>query len=253
MQNIILCPTCRIQIKRDNFGELICPNCNVRYCPKCHNPFDRKICTNCGSEDPNYNLYRKDQQARQKKRDREAEDLAQTRQYVCPQCGARVDATREHCNFCGQSRARSMAAKPVPAGPQPIASRAAVPIKPIWNSVPHEPKQKKLREPKSTFVKEVARAEGPHWQVPSLRQFIRPVLASTLAGLVILGLVFGGIYAARFIRQKIESGALPQITMIAPTKTYTLATNIIPQTGGEIKITPPPPVTVHLKPAARSA
>jgi len=240
VQNIILCPKCRIQIKRDNYGELICPNCNARYCPKCHNPFERKICASCGWEDPNFSLYIKAQQARHQKREQITEDTYQTRQYICPQCGARVDTTREHCNFCGQSHARSMAAKPAPAGPLPIASQAIKQSKPIWDSVPREPRPKKIREPKSTFVRERQGPVGTHFQFPPLKQFVRPILASTLAGLIIVGLVFGGIYAYRFIREEIKSGALPPVVVVTPTKTYTLATNVVPQSAGEIRITPPP-------------
>ncbi|HEX7364328.1 MAG TPA: redoxin domain-containing protein [Dehalococcoidia bacterium] len=243
MQNIILCPKCRRQIKPDNLGELICPVCNLRLCPKNHT-FDGKICPYCGHEDPNYSLYVKAQQARQQKRDRGAEETGEIKaQYICPQCRNRVDATQKHCNFCGLSNARLMAAKPTPAGLPPVANRAVVQSKPIWDSVPSEPKQKKTRESKSTFVREVEISGGTHFQFPPLKRFIRPMLASTLVGLVILGLVFGGIYSVRFISQKVESGAIPPITSVFPSeppaKTYTLNISIVPQAGGEIGITPP--------------
>jgi len=247
VQNIILCPTCHRQIKPDNLGELICPVCNLRLCPKNHK-FDGKICPFCGYQDPNYSLYVKAQQARQQKRDRGAEETEGIKaQYICPQCRNRVDATQKHCNFCGLSNARAMAAKPAPAGPPPVASRAVVQSKPIWNSVPREPKHKKVREPKSTFVREVEVSGGTHFQFPSLKRFIRPILASTLAGLVILGLVFGGIYAVKFISQKVKAGTMPPITVAFPslpqaqTKTYALNISVVPQTAGEIRITPPPP------------
>ncbi|MGB8706701.1 MAG: hypothetical protein WCD72_01965, partial [Dehalococcoidia bacterium] len=63
MQKIILCPRCHVQVKRDNLGELLCPNCNLRLCPKAH-IFDGKICPYCGWEDPNYSLWQKAQKAR---------------------------------------------------------------------------------------------------------------------------------------------------------------------------------------------
>jgi len=145
--------------------------------------------------------------------------------------------------------AKSVAAKPLLAGRPPVSSRAAAPIKPILSSVPRETKQKSVKEPtRSTFVREVEVSSGPHWQFPPLRQFVRPVLASTLAGVVITGLVLGGIYSAKFIRQKIEAGALPaiptpQILTSTPPQTYTLNTNTVPVTGGEIRIAPPPSST----------
>ena len=246
MQKIILCPRCRRQIKPDNLGELICPVCNLRLCPNNH-AFDGKICPYCGHEDPNYNLYLKALQARQQRRERATEEPGETKAtYICPKCGTNVDITLSRCPACGLMGAKAMASKPTPVGPPPIASRAAVQVKPIWNSVPREQKQKKEREPKSTFVREVEVSSGRHFEFPPLKQFVRPVLAATLAGIVLTGLIFGGIYAARFIGQRIETGTLPSIslppiTVSAPVKTFILSTSTVPQTGGEIKITPVPP------------
>ena len=36
MPGIVLCPKCHVQVKKDNLGELLCPSCNVRLCPKAH-------------------------------------------------------------------------------------------------------------------------------------------------------------------------------------------------------------------------
>jgi len=174
------------------------------------------------------------------RKSRTAEEPGESKiQYICPACGTSVDAINKNCPFCGLLGAKYRAAKPTPASAS-IPSSSAAPIKPILSAIPRETKQKKVRESKGSFVKEVAAAERMHWQPPPLRQFVRPVLASTLAGIVITALVFGGIYATRFIRQKIESGALPPIMAVEPVKTYSLATNVVPQDSGKIRITPPP-------------
>jgi thiol-disulfide isomerase/thioredoxin len=266
LQKIILCPQCNRQIKPDNLGELICPICNRRLCPKAHE-FDGKICRSCGWEDPNYSLYLKAQQARRQKRDRATEEPGEIKaQYVCPQCRNKVDATQQHCPFCGLSGAKTMSAKPAPAGPPPMASQPVVPVKPIWNSVPREPRQKKLREPKSTFVKEVEVSGGAHFQFPPLRQFVRPALASTLLGIVIIGLVFGGMYAVRFVRQNIIPGITSPSTAATPednhgskwgltgpsvSKTYTLSTNIVPAGAGNITTVPPSSSSGTFEPGSR--
>jgi len=241
VQNIILCPRCHKQIRPDNLGERICLTCNLRLCPQAHQ-FDGKICTYCGYEDPNYKLYIKAKQDRQLKRDRAEQPTETKATYVCPKCGSSVDATQNRCPACGLMGARAMAAKPRPAAPPPVVNRAVVQNKPIWDSVPREPKQKKEREPKRSFIREVDVSEGTRFQFPSLKRFVRPMLASTAAGLIILGLVFGGIYAAKFISQKVKTGTMPTIMLPSMTqaKTYTLNTGVVPQTGGKISITPPP-------------
>lgn len=246
MQNIVLCPRCRKQLRADNLGELLCPTCNLRLCPKAH-IFDGKICPYCGWEDPNYSLWlkkQKDQIHRPQSRIQE-EPTEIAAQNVCPNCGVTIGGIQKRCPNCGWLGAKSGVAKASQTGTVSTPPRPVVSTKSILESIPRETKQKSVKEPaRSTFVKEVADAGGKNWQFPPLRQFIRPVLASTLAGVVITGLVFGGIYSAKFIRQKIEAGTLPSIPTppiltTAPPKTYMLSTNTVPATGGEIRIDPP--------------
>lgn len=256
MQKIILCPRCRIQVKRDNLGELVCPNCNLRLCPKAH-IFDTKICPYCGWGDPNYTLWLKAQKARlhgaQSKPKDEATEIAA--QYVCSNCGVTVEASQINCPSCGLLGAKHKAAKPAPTGATiSTPARSATPAKPLLDSIPREPAMRRASRPaKSDFVQEVARAERTHW-LPPLRNFVRPVLVSTVLFIIIIGLVFGGIYTARFIRENFKPGASPPSTVAVPNsnhgsnwsltgahqpKTYKLSTNVIPEAGGEIRITPP--------------
>jgi thiol-disulfide isomerase/thioredoxin len=242
VQNRILCPRCRRQVKADNLGELVCPSCNLRLCPKAH-IFDGKICPYCGWEDPNYSLWLKEQKARERK-NRESGSAGEPgeikAQYICPRCGTSVDAIRKDCPFCGLLGAKYQAAKPASAA-KPMATGSTAPIKPILASLPRESKGKSVARPaKSTFVKEVAKFRGRHWHFSSLRQFVRPVLAGTLTGIVLIGLVFGGIYISRLVGKNHEPGVSPPATAVGPSITYTLSTSAVPKTGGEITIAPPP-------------
>jgi thiol-disulfide isomerase/thioredoxin len=255
VQKVILCPRCRIQIKADNLGELLCPNCNLRLCPKAH-IFDGKICTYCGWEDPNYSLWQKAQKARlqshtSQKHDESAEIKAQ---YICSNCGISVDVTHKNCPNCGFLGAKNRASKAASTAAISVPASSDMPTRPLLESIPRETKQKKVGEPaRSTFVREVSGASGTNWHFPPLKQFVRPVLASTLAGIVITGLVFGGIYTARFI-QNFKPGVLLPMTAAVPgdgqgsswnitgtfkPKTYTLSTSVLPTSGGEISVLPP--------------
>jgi thiol-disulfide isomerase/thioredoxin len=241
VQKIILCPRCRVQVKRDNLGELLCPNCNLRLCPKAH-IFDGKICQWCGWEDPNYSLWLKAQKARLRSPESRTSDesVEIKAQYICPACGTSVNIIQKDCPNCGLLGAKYRAAKAAPTGAVSVPVGSSAPIKPILSSIPREPTMKKAGGPaRSTFVEEATRAERTRWQWPPLRQFVRPVLASTLAGIVITGLVFAGIYTARFFTRDATPGILPPATAITPSKTYTLSTNVVPETGGEIRIVSP--------------
>ena len=255
MQKIILCPTCRIQVKRDNLGELLCPSCGVRLCPKAH-IFDGKICPYCGWEDPNYGLWQKAQKAQlHSPRSRTPDESTEIKaQYICSNCGISVDTAQKDCPSCGLLGAKYRAAKTPAASTISMPARPSVPTKPILDNMPRQPKMKRASEPKSTFIKEVAKAERIHWEFPPLRRFVRPVLVSTLLCIIIIGLIFGGIYATRFFSRITELWAQipdPFITSsksgvqipdptITPSKTYTLSTNIVPGAAGEIKMVSPP-------------
>jgi len=151
--------------------------------------------------------------------------------------------------------AKYKAVKATPTGAVSTPAKSGMTAKPLLDSIPRESTIKRVSKPvKSDFVKEVARAERTHWQFPSIRHFVRPVLVSIVLSILIIGLVFGGIYAARFIQQNIKPGVSPPSTAATPSdghglnwsftgapvsKTYTLSTNVVPEAGGEIRITPP--------------
>ncbi len=241
MQKVILCPRCRIQIKADNLGELLCPNCNLRLCPKAH-IFDGKICTYCGWEDPNYSLWQKAQKARlQRHTSSRLDESAEMKpQYICSNCGVSVDFTQKNCPNCGFLGSKNRAAKAAPMSAGSLSSTSSTPVKPIPDSIPREPMMKRTSGPaKSAFVKEVARAERTRREFPSLRRFVRPVLASLLAGTIVAGLVFVGIYSFRFFSRDTIPGIFPPPTAVTQSKTYALTTNVVPEAGGEIRIISP--------------
>ncbi len=127
MQKIILCPRCRVQAKRDNLGELICPSCNARLCPKAHF-FNGKICQSCGWEDPNFSLWQKAQKARLHSRESRTPESTEIKsQYTCPTCGASVDAFHNNCPICGMLGAKSGVAKAAPTGTISTPARSTAP------------------------------------------------------------------------------------------------------------------------------
>jgi thiol-disulfide isomerase/thioredoxin len=267
VQKIILCKNCRVPVKRDNLGELICPSCNARLCPKAH-IFDGKICQYCGWEDPNYSLWQKAQKDRlHHPHSRTHEETEIPAQYICPNCGVNIGSIRINCPNCGWLGAKSGVAKAAPTGAVSVPVKSGGSAKPILDSIPRESATKKASgAARSTFVKEVARAERTQWHFPPLKQFVRPALASTLLGIIIIGLVFGGIYAVRFVRQNIIPGITTPSTAITPednhgsnwsltgpsvSKTYSLSTNIVPETAGNITIVPPSSGSGTFEPGSR--
>ncbi|UCH51971.1 MAG: redoxin domain-containing protein, partial [Chloroflexota bacterium] len=129
------------------------------------------------------------------------------------------------------------------ATPSGIASAAVTPAasaSPFLDKTPYaQPKKRSIKPTESPFLREITRADRREWEFPSLRRFIRPVLASLLVGLVLSGLVIGGIYVARLISQGVEPGMRPPNIPLTSSKTYTLSTNVVPATGGDIKIVSP--------------
>jgi thiol-disulfide isomerase/thioredoxin len=101
------------------------------------------------------------------------------------------------------------------------------------------PKKQSVATTRSPFLKEILKAERREWEFPSLRRFVRPVLAGLLVSLVLSGLVMGGIYIARLISQSFEPGTQSFIPHATPQKTYTLSTAVVPEAGGDISITSP--------------
>jgi len=242
VQSIILCPKCHVQVKRDNLGELICPNCNARLCPKAH-IFDGKICPYCGWEDPHYHLWRKAQKTRQqspasKKLDGSPQDKPH---YTCPNCGLSVDITHKDCPGCGLLGAKYRAAKAVPTGTASPAAMPSAPARPFLDKIPTASPKKRQREPtQSPLLKEIAKAERREWEFPSLRRFVRPVLASLLVCIVLSGLTLGGYHGYKFIREILaQPGKEQSANSIAPpttTKGYTLRATVSEDSGGKIGI-----------------
>ncbi|MBM4447087.1 MAG: redoxin domain-containing protein [Chloroflexi bacterium] len=235
MQGIILCPKCRVRVKKDNLGELSCPNCNARLCPKAH-IFDGKICPYCGWEDPNYQLWQQAQKARQqtsaaKKVDKSPQGKLQ---YTCPNCGTSVDAVHKDCPSCGFLGAKYRSTSAAPTGAVTTAARPVVPAAPSF-----QPKMEGISPTRSPLLKEIAKAKRREWKFPQLGHFVRPVLASLLVGIVLSGLVLGGIHITRFFSQSAEPGTQSLHLSLTSSKTYTLGTNVIPEAGGEIKIVSP--------------
>jgi len=241
VQRIILCPKCHVQVKKDSLGELLCPNCNARLCPKAH-VFDGKICPYCGWEDPNYHLWQNAQKARQKSPESKKLDESNQAnlQYTCPNCGISVDATHRDCPGCGLLGAKYRPAKTVPTGAAFAAARPAAPISSSRDKTPHAPPKRSVAPTQSPFLKEIAGAERREWDFSPLKRFIRPALASLLVVIVLSGLVMGGIYVARLVSQSAaEPSTGPFFPPPTTSKTYTLSTSVIPETGGEIRIVSP--------------
>jgi hypothetical protein len=94
---LVVCPRCRIQVKRNNLGEFLCSNCNLRLCPKGH-IFDGKICPYCGWEDPNYNLWLTLRHASLKPAPPSA---APPGYRICPNCGTMIQSSIKGCPTCG--------------------------------------------------------------------------------------------------------------------------------------------------------
>ncbi|MCJ7654443.1 MAG: hypothetical protein MUO97_03940 [Dehalococcoidia bacterium] len=129
-QRIVLCPICRIQARRDNLGELICPSCNARLCPKGH-IFDDKICRFCGWEDTNYSLWQKVQRTRPKAVQPSIPPSASKLRRMCPYCGFINIANTRICPHCGKatdvilSGTEKTPVKEPPTLPKPIPPSAS--------------------------------------------------------------------------------------------------------------------------------
>ncbi|MBN2462924.1 MAG: redoxin domain-containing protein [Dehalococcoidia bacterium] len=254
MQRIILCPKCRVQVKRDNLGELLCPSCNARLCPKAH-IFDGKICPYCGWEDPNYNLWQKAQKAKQEGPVYKTSDgTAYAKlQYTCPKCGSSVDIVHKDCPICGFLGAKYQPAKAAPTGAASAAARPATPIGSFLDKTPYaSPKKRDVAPTQSPFLKEITKTERREWDFSPLKRLIRPVLASLLVVIILSSLVMGGIYITRLISQSAaEPGIRPFLPPPATSKIYTLSTTVIPETGGEIRIVPPPSSSGTFEPGSQ--
>ena len=242
MQRIILCPKCHVQVKKDNLGELICPNCDARLCPKAH-IFDGKICPYCGWEDLNYHLWQKAQKARtQSSVPRKPQEPFDSKpQYVCPRCYTQVNTPRgvcpnqRGCGYSGIMQRKDVHEPAIGATPAPISKPAAATSQPS-KSAPLEPTKMSVAPPRSPILFEVARTKRREWDFSWLKRFVRPVLASLLVVIVLTGLVVGGIYVAPLVSQSVaELGTRLSFSPLAPSEIYTLSISVPPE-GGKIEI-----------------
>ena len=236
MQGIVLCPKCRVQVKKDNLGEFLCPICGVRLCPKAHIT-DGKICTYCGWEDPNYYLWQKTQKAGLQSRaaKKSEQPLDSKPQYVCPHCYTEINTPRGVCpnqRGCGYSGPMQRRERQQPASTLP--DDTSLPYK----STPRTPSQPSIPPPQKQLLRELAKAKWREWNFPPLRRFLRPILASLLVGIVVSGLVLGGIYTTRLISQSPNPGTQPP-PLPTTTKTYILSRSAVPEGGGSIVPNPP--------------
>ncbi len=258
MQRIILCPKCRVQVKRDNLGELLCPSCNARLCPKAH-IFDGKICPYCGWEDPNYNLWQKAQKARMQSSAsmKPQESFKSKPQYMCPRCHTQVNVPRgicpnqRGCGYSGPMQRRDVQELEASATPAPVSKPMDI-ISRSSKSVPLTPNKMSVAPPRSPILSEIAKTERREWDFSPLKRFIRPVLASLLVVIILSSLVMGGIYVARLISQSAaEPGTRPFLPPPTTSKTYTLSTTVIPETGGEIRLVSPPSSSRTFEPGSQ--
>ena len=256
MQKIILCPKCHVQIKKDNLGELLCPNCGARVCPKAH-VFDGKICPYCGWEDPNYDLWQK-ARARSSAPRKQKEPLDDKLQYMCPRCYTKVSTPRgvcpnqRGCGYSGPMRRRDVQEPAAIATPTPVSKLEDSTFR-SYKSVPLAPSKTSSAPPRSPILSEFAKAERRE------RKFSpRPLLASLLVVIVLGGLVMGGIYVTRLVSQGVawpstRPSFFPPLTT---SETYTLSITV-PSEGGKIEIyeeasgsktcEPGPPITLRYK------
>jgi thiol-disulfide isomerase/thioredoxin len=246
VQNIILCPKCHVQVKKDNLGELLCPNCGARVCPKAH-VFDGKICPYCGWEDPNYQLWQQAQKARTQSSapGKPQESFDSKPQYMCPRCHTQVNVPRglcpnqRGCGYSGPMKRRDIQEPAVSAAPAPV-SKVMDTISRSSKSVPLTPSKTSIAPPRSPILSEMAKSERREWGFSPLKRFIRPVLTSLLVVIVLGGLVMGGIYITGLVRQSFaEPGTRPFFPPATQSETYTLSMSVIPEAGGEISIVSP--------------
>ena len=242
MQKIILCPKCHVQVKKDNLGELLCPSCGARLCPKAH-VFDGKICPYCGWEDPNYHLWQKSRERSFVSR-KQKDPLDDKPQYMCPRCYTQVNTPRgvcpnqRGCGYSGPMRRRDVQKPAVSAAPTPVSKTADITSR-SHKSASLAPSKASVAPPRSPILSEIAKAERREWKFSPPKRFIRPVLASLLVAIVLGGLATGGYYGYKFILEVLGQSGREQSSTPISTSTvegYTLRAIVSQEGGGKIGI-----------------
>jgi len=241
---IVICPKCHVRVEKDNLGELLCPKCGVRLCPKAH-IVDGKICPYCGWEDTNYYLWQKAQKVRPKSSEVEksGQFLDGKPQQVCPRCGIVIEATAGRCSGCGWLYGSK------PRGIQQSAASISSTLKSEPRrpaSLPGEPTRPAARQPgtppQSPLLHELKKIKHREWDFTPIRRFLQPFGASLLVCAVLFGafLLVKEVLIPVFSQPagKASPQAMPP-PVFNPAKLYTLTAKAAPEGGGRIQVSPP--------------
>lgn len=247
MEVILLCPVCRVRVEKDDIGELVCPRCGVRVCPKAH-IVEGKICTQCGWEDPNYYLWHKRQRAGSAGTSTggwSVESKAGKSGKICPKCGVDVAPGERRCQNCGWLFPPSVGRE---EGVTTGTTSSGIPRVTFTGHYPspsvHDSGQSVLSQ-RSPLLKEstISGVGGRRWDFDRARRFLQPVGA----GLVVLGLcaglVWGSIAAGKYIGSRLGTGdEASQITTVQTSpgvaRTCLFSPSVVPPDGGKIHWSP---------------
>lgn len=229
-----------MRIEKDDLGELLCPRCGTRVCPKAH-IIEGRICPSCGWEDPNYYLWQKAQKVRTQA-SQAAESEQPPNKKSCPICHTMNDASAKYCrnrscNWDFRSRLQTTQ--------QPPVITAELPIKLSPDTTRYRPAQPHIAAPSSPMLqeKEIRKAGHRGWDPASIKRFLQPIGASLLVVGVILGIAFLLTKTILPSFSPPTGTASPEISVprvSSPAEAYTLSTSVVPPEGGQIQISTSP-------------